>query len=399
LGPQQSGSRLSSATPLVLAVGFIILYSYSLSYGYLWDDFIEVTAGFDEIVARLKIQFRLLYSLSFYLTNPIFDAAYQHRLVNIAIMGGAVFFAARAAIAYAIPAAPVVIAAIFLHPSFIYPTTWISQRNDGLLLLFLFLAMVNTQRVRGLCYLLLSDLSKAPWVFQNIWYSWRAWPAGRRWVVAIALLAIPLLMGQSLLFWSGVTSGASSPMTELAVEGLGGTIFTLVVRGAKVLEAVFLIHAPIAGYYGEVSNAGLLLLLCVYTASWVVIAYETIRTGGLRREGWHFLVLAVLMSIPFVANSDPRILGPAIPFYLLFWASLMGHSRWARRALLAVALLNFGATLLNYHISDTEVYEPIAALDYRLCGAHEITLPMEHWRCDRAEVAHAIVRRVNEVLR
>ena len=77
----------------------------------------------------------------------------------------------------------------------------------------------------------------------------------------------------------------------------------------------------------------------------------------------------------------------------------MEPSRWARRALLAIAILNFGATLLNHHISDTGVYEPIAALDHRLCGAHETTLPMEHWRCDGAEVAHAIVPRVNEVLR
>ena len=61
--------------------------------------------------------------------------------------------------------------AAFLHPSFIYPLTWIAQRNDLLLIIFAVLALANIDRRRGLAYLALSDMAKTPFGFHNLLFN------------------------------------------------------------------------------------------------------------------------------------------------------------------------------------------------------------------------------------
>jgi len=386
--------------PAIPAAILLLTYVWSLPFGYLWDDYVEVNVDLADAIHRLVyVQFRVFHSLSFAFTNPFFDQPFQHRLINLSLMVAAAVFGVHAARRFNVPAAPLVVSVILLHPTYVYPVTWISQRNDLFLLVFVFLAIANTFRGRGLVYLILSDVSKTPWVLQNVWYAWQVWrKKGPRWQVFLALVAMPLVIAQAFLFWGDVTATSFSPMSELSAEGFGAFVFTLLVRVAKVLESWFLIHIPVAAFYGAAPIPVVAAVVAAYGVAWLVILLKIFRERRWTVAGWHFLALAILMSGPFVANNDPRVFGPAIPFFIFFWVSMSGWDRNVGIALGLIAILNLGGTVLNYRLSDTGVYEPVASVDYTLCGVHEMQFPMERWRCDRSHLARIVVRGVNQYL-
>ena len=385
--------------PFVPGAVFLLVYMWSLSYGYLWDDFAELQADLDQVLTRLKQHFRPIYYFSELFFNALFNEAYQHRIVNLLLLAGAAFFAVRAAGVFAISSAPLVATAIFLHPTYVYPATWISQRNDGFLLLFLFMALANVNRGRGFLYLLLSDISKTPWVMQNLWYAWRKWREGaNRWIVVGAVIVIPLIIGQGLLFWGDVQSLGNSPITKLEAEGFNAVVVVSLVWAAKFSEALFLIHIPFPAFYGALPLYGLIIIGFVYAAAWVALAVPVLGGAWKQRIDWQLLFLSLLMSIPFIANNDPRVFGPAIPFFYLLWAKSSGMSKLGRTSFAVIIVLNLSATVLNYRISDTGAYDPADAPDYTLCGQHEVRFPMERWRCDRSKITHEIVRRFNEIM-
>ncbi len=385
--------------PLLPMAVFLLVYAWSLNYGFLWDDSTELQGDLNHVLHRLQGHFRPIYYFSQLLLNQLTTEAYVNRLINLLLLGSAAFFAVRAAGELAVSSAPLVVTAIFLHPTYVYPATWISQRNDCYLLFFLFLALANVNRTRGFIYLLFSDISKTPWVLQNIWYAWMKWREGaNRWLIAGSLLVIPLIIGQGVLFWSGIKSGSTSPMTQLTLEGAGAVIFTLLVAAAKIGEAIVLIHIPISAFYGIVPIVGVAGIALVYAAAWVTLIRQVYIAGWKDRFCWHLLLLAILMSIPFAANNDPRVFGPAIPFFYFLWAKSAGGGKAGRLAFVVIAALNVAAVSLNYRISDTGAYDAADAPDYTLCGKHEMQFPMERWRCDRSKITHEIVRRVNRFM-
>jgi len=388
-------NRITRILPSILFLG---VYGWSLSYGYLWDDFVELQADLDYVLERLQHHFRPIYYFSELFFNALFNAPYQHRLVNLLLLAGAAFFAVRAAAVFEVPAAPLVVTAIFFHPTFVYPATWISQRNDGYLLLFLFMALANVNRPRGFVYLLLSDISKTPWVLQNLWYAWRQWrQGGNLWVAAAAVVAIPLIVGQGIFFWSEVRASGNSPVTQFTGQGLDAMLFVVTVWFAKLTESILLVHVPISAFYGVLPTVGLGVIALIYLAAWGTIAVQAFRTGWKTTISWQLLFLALLMSLPFVANSDPRVFGPAIPFFYLFWAMIAADGKAARFSFIVILAANLTATMLNYRLSDTQAYDPALAPDYTLCGKHEVQFPMERWRCDRSKLTYDLVGRINEM--
>lgn len=382
--------------PLLL----VAFYLPSLTFGYLWDDRVEVIAGWERSMEMLPIHARVFYYVSFALTNPLFDQPWQHRLVNIALYAGTLVAAIHAARAYRLPYAPLLVAAIYSHPTFVYAITFISQRNDLFLQLFLMLTLIYATRKRGIVMLICSNFAKTPWIFQNVWYIWKNWRSGvPRWYLLIAVLLIVAVFVQGLAFWGGVKSGASSPMVSFEGGGLAGTAFVIAVRGAKVLEGLFMIHLPFQAIYKAVPAPAFWAMVLVYAAAWVALLVRIVRKRGDVRTGLEFLGLALLMSLPFAANSDPRVLAPPIPFVIFAWAAFAGSGRIVPVALTAFVCLNIVGTLSNYHLSDTGAYTPAEAESYELCGAHEMTLPMDRWRCERADVAREIVNSANRLLR
>lgn len=393
----QFRNLLISYWPVLVLVGF---YLPALSFGYLWDDHFEVVAGWDRLAEKLPTHPRVFYYLSFALTNPLFDAAWQHRLFNLVLFAGAMIAAFHAARHYELPYPALLILAIYSHPVFVYPVTFISQRNDLFLQLFVMLTLIYATRRSGIVALVCSNVSKSPWAFQNIWYIWKNWRTDvPRIYLVVAGLLIVAIVAQGLVFWEGVKEDAHSPMMSFSGGGLGGIAFVLAVRAAKIAEGLFMVHVPFQAYYSVLPPAILVAIVAGYLALWLALLVNIVRRRGILRTGLEFVGLTLLMSIPFAANSDPRVIAPAVPFVVFAWVALAGRGRTTAVALSCIALLNLGAALANYHLSDSGYDQPTPGKSYVLCGEYEMQIPMDRWRCERADVARSIVVEANKFLR
>lgn len=376
-----------------------VFYAKSLGFGYIWDDPTNVTLDFSGANGWIVKHFRPLYYYSFALSNFFFEGPLFHHLVNYALMLWGVFLACKVAERYAVPLGPLVVLGIFLHPTFVYPTTWISQRNDFLLIDFLFLTLLHLDRARGFVYLLLSDLSKMPFVFQNLWYAFRQWRSGgNRLLAAASLLVLPPIILNGYLFYAGYSVEATSALAYLDIGGFQGFVAAWLARLAKVAEAWFLTLAPFPGYFKVGPLALSAAVAALYLILWGVVFRRILLDGQYRRGPYDLLVIGVLMSMPFVFNSDMRILGPAIPFFFFGIFSLAKSCRAVTIVLTAIVTLNAAGSVLNYNLSNSGISSPTVDADYQQCGTYEMQFPMERWRCDRSHIAREIVDRMNAII-
>ena len=380
-------------------LGLMIFYARSIGYGYVWDDPVNVELDFAGANAWIVQHFRPLYYYSFAISNWMSDDPMFHHLVNYALMLLGVVLACRLVERHSLPFGSLVVLVVFMHPSFVYPITWISQRNDLLLIDFLLLTLLNIERSRGLVYLLLSDLSKMPFVLQNLWYATYQWRVLRKRLFAnIAILVLPPIIINAYLFYAGYSTTATSALVYLDVQTIPGLATLALARLAKLLEGWFLVFIPFPGYFGVGAPGLMILVVTCYATAWTIIGYQLLRCGGLRRGPFRFLVLGAFMSLPFIFNSDMRILGPAIPFIYFGVFIMSDKSRSVKVALIMLLILNAGGSILNYRLSDTGVYDAHADVDYRQCGIYESSIPNERWRCSRSKIAKEIVEKLNALL-
>jgi len=374
-------------------------YAYSLKFGYIWDDPGEVTKDFAGANESISRHFRPLYYYSFALSNAVFDTPFPHRLINFLLMALAVFLAGKVARKFSLSFAPLLVLAIFLHPTFVYPITWISQRNDLLLLVFLLLSILNLDKTRGLIYLILSDASKMPFVFQNVWYAVIQWRVNRNRTLAIVSLAVlPPIIFSGYFFYADYSSEATSSLTFFSGDGLQVLLTVAAARMAKVAESWTLILIPFPGYFQSGPVALIFAVSAMYVAAWAVIGRNLITQIRSRRNSYKFLFLGIFMSMPFIFNSDMRIFGPAIPFIFFGIFALTDNARSVGIALAVIVGLNAGGSVLNYRLSDSGVYNTTTNVDYQQCGSYELSFPTERWRCSRSNITRDIVDRLNALL-
>ena len=378
-----------------------VVYAWSLSYGYLWDDYYAVKFTYAEAARNSLIHVRPISYFSFPLIYSISPHPFGQHLFNYAFLLGCVAAACRVCRRYDIAWGGLVTAAAFLHPSFLYPTTWVSQRADLIMIVFALLAILYVERRRGFAYLVLSDLGKVPFVFHNVWYAVHKWRnsksiSDRTLALAAVLLLIPLL-GASVVFYDGYKDNVPHGLFLFDGQGLFGFVVWAVARAAKIAESLVLIFVPLPALYGAMPLWAVVSLLVAALAAWITLAAAALQ-GWRDGRGWpRFLAVALLSTIPFAINSDPRVWPPAIPFLFLGIVSFVRPTSAAAGALGILALVYGLGTAFNYGLSDTGVYVPSAIVDYTLCGPHEMAFPMERWRCDRSKVVESIVDWLNQL--
>jgi hypothetical protein len=363
----------------------------------VWDDYFNLAKRSHSLIFDQTLNhFRPFWYYSFYFLQDLLETPAGHRSINIAMVAlSAVVLGSilnKADVRY--PWAFALI--VFAQPSYVYPATWITLRVDCFIILFLILTFRNFENRWGLLFLICSDFSKAPFLLQNLWYGIIKFREGRRLLAAFVILIMILIMGLIVTYWLGVNAVSSSPTSKLSLDPLEGLVVILMIRTAKVLEGIFLIHFPVFAYYSQVTILYSMLAFSAMAACWLTIIVDFIRhRPRIPALAKHSLILAVLSSLPFAIVTDPRVLGPAIPFWFMFWI-IVGANRM--RIVVPLALLGamgLGGTLLNYKVSDTGVYVLDPKLDYTVCGPHELKIPAEQWRCDRFKFASMIIERIN----
>jgi hypothetical protein len=136
---------------LVLVIFAVNIYIVpSLTFGYMaGDDYdlLNSAGGFWR-----SHYARPVWVLSYPLVSLLSDSAWAHRLAALLLVNMILFFSYKLIRQY--KPWPLVLLAIFFHPAFLFPISWIAQRIDLLLILFSILALLHISHWRGPLFLI-----------------------------------------------------------------------------------------------------------------------------------------------------------------------------------------------------------------------------------------------------
>lgn len=334
-----SPSRLPpwpAGATLVLA----FLWTPALTWGFSRDDFQLVPITFASFLHNpVQLQGRPVSLLTIVLLPA--NAFAQHAL-NYSLYIACILVLARICRHRGLGSWPSFLAmtSVF-HPAFLWSVTWISQRSDLIMLLFLLLAL-STERtwIRTSC-VVLSAASRTPFVFQSAVFGFDY--LKRRKVLAAVVCAgalVGFLLAGYFTYYASSKSGdnLSSFDVSLLISGIA--------RGAKLLEGAVYVLAPIPMF---ASNQWLpFVALAVYGACWSVIM--CCRWTALGREAGFLGLIALSVVIPFAFSSEVRVAGPAA--VMMFMVIANANNREFRNlqkvAVILLLTMNLGGIALNY---------------------------------------------------
>lgn len=320
----------SHVRDLLLILVVATLYGDVVSYGYIWDDHLLVELSFADVVESLSgsVHLRPVWYLSYPISGAIVEGAYFDHAINLLMFMLAVLLARRVAelfLSRSWTAFLVTLTWVFL-PWNVYPVTWIAQRNDLLIFVFGFSALIALHRgryVTSFFLLTLGVFSKPTIAFVPALFLWKTKTKNQN------LLAIAFLFLMTV-YWSFALRNYLSHFTpgdHLAALPAGLKMLTLPLHWVEHFLTLVL---PMPFFLG-IFHVGLYL-----------IGMIGLFAAGLRRDrvarcaedsrGREVLALALLTSIPTVITPELRICG----LESLFWLILIArHLRFRRRIVAA----------------------------------------------------------------
>lgn len=371
-----------------LALTLIIInlfYIYTLSYGYILDDFFLVPLNFNDAVrANTYFHFRPIWYLSYPLVNLISNSAFSHRLTNLILLNISIYLSTQIIenknIFYYF------LIAIFLHPSFFYSTTWISQRNDTILIIMLLSILISMQKNNiNLAYwfTITSNLAKSPFIFHNIFIMHHLYQRKK------ILLFVSILVIMATLIVIGIIqySEADSPLASMKIDSYKDLIIIVFSMILKILNGVLTIFIPYPSFI-LISNIGFIIaLLYIVYYSLAVVNFKYMFKTIL---DYKLLFVSILTSIPFAISDSLRLLAPAIILYYLFIINnINSNYKYLKLFIVGIIALNIISSSFIYNINYSKCYD-LNAVD-PICLQRDQSIPLERFEKKRAEITENII--------
>ena len=383
-GPESS---LSAWRALVspggaLAVLLALIWLPTLRWGFIEDDFWQVPLTWHDFLDNpFQIQGRPVWFLTI-VALP--KNALAHRALSYALYVACLALALYVARRYRLsPWAAVLALAAFSHPAFLWSVTWIAQRNDLLLLIFLLLALAARSAVGTTSAVVLSTAAKSPYVFHGLVFAARFVRERRLAAAAVCIAAVAGFTAAGYVTYYQISTHhetLASPGIPLVVAALA--------RLAKIAEGTFFVFAPIPAFAANIWLPILAALL--YAGAWFVVL-RTVRRSRLKAAS--FLGGVALATIfPFAFASDLRIAAPAsVVIYLTAALAIEPTTRLpVRVSIVGLVALNLAGIALNYGMFRSAVYD-ICAQPVLITAGDTPASKFNIWRDDiRYRVLHAL---------
>ncbi len=334
--PNPFGRAWRSPVPELVLVALVILaYGDTLAFGYIWDDHLLVQLDLHDALDRSfhGLHVRPVWYLSYVLSQRLVASAAFEHVLNLVMFVLATVLAYRLALAMLERrgAAWTLTLVWALLPWNAYPVTWIAQRNDLLIFIFGFAAVLAFRRGRYVLAwlaLALAMFSKVTLAFVPLFFIWRAYRRGhRRAAIAFGALLVAYL---ALALTAYVLYLEPAPLLERLTWSLRLLRFPL-----HWLEHLVLLAVPVPFFLS-------ILHALVYFAGLggLLLSSRAERSGGPdpgrrnigRHDAW---VLAINASVVAAVTPELRICG----FESLFWLiAIAGNWRWRSPLPAAIAL-------------------------------------------------------------
>jgi hypothetical protein len=385
---------------LFTSIILLAVYLPSLRFGYcLRDDYDLIGQSWQSWIENpFHYLGRPIWSLSYLLVDLVSTKAAVHRLVNIVLLIGVVNLAFLYAYRLGVSGWSGLLLCVGLtSPSWVWPATWIAQRNDVLLLFFLLLALLVSGRWSGLIFLQVATMSKSPFVFQILPFIWR--DIRKRRVFDVVLT---MTIAAAALYFVYKTYYLYNLNSEVKLGLYNATDASVVVhlaaRSAKVLEGLTYNLFPVPAFASSWQVAlGAFLAMLV---GWALIVPGVVAglrrlmdsaAAPLRSAVAKPALLIVLLSMSYAFGSGLRIYCPTLIFLYTTVALLCRPSRLLMIGSTILIGINLWGVVLTVPGLDTgcnEFPQP------GLCAGPPI--PVDNWSALRQSVVEEAVRRLRK---
>jgi len=334
-----------------------LVYGDAVGYGYVNDDYglVNITWALVLDSSLRTLLFRPLWYLSYWLTNALVQSAAVDHLVNLAL------FMVAAALGYQVAkrathkasTALFATSAWVLLPWMTFPAVWISQRNDLLMFVFTFAALLASNGARAnlsLPLMALAVLSKETVMLVPLYFAWKFRREGKIRLSSGFLLLWAASCAVILSRYANYHDQYEAP--HLAALSLPVRLLNAMTHWAEP----FLTQWIPFPFFVSLPHLALHL-----TGLAVLCISVRIRRRAFDRE---FLALALLVSVPSVVTPQLRIVGfESFCWLVLFARVLVPRQRLVFRAaaaaLLVSSLVAIQATKRNLHSPHRDPHTPI----------------------------------------
>ena len=126
-----------------------ILYLDTIFYGYFGDDFWLIKYNLTDVFNETfyGVHFRPLWYLSYYLTNLFFHSSVFDHFVNLILFFIVIKMSFDYVLGFFDKKKSLIIMVLWVTlPWLLFPVTWISQRNDLLMIIFILLSIKQFEK-------------------------------------------------------------------------------------------------------------------------------------------------------------------------------------------------------------------------------------------------------------
>lgn len=332
----------------VLAFVILLLYTEVIWYGYCkWNDRELVILTWSGALkeAFFGLHVRPIWYLTYAVTNAFGHSPLLDHVVNLILFVVSALLAHRVARVFIAQRKRAFLATLtwVLLPWNAYPASWIAQRNDLLIYIFGFLAILAFYKNRhgaSFLYMTIAVFSKVTVAFLPLFFTWKA---VRRRSFRAAFCFTGLFLGYALLAFHNYMNyyldfGEVAQLSSMA---------RVLVFPFHWVEHFFLLLVPLPFWVSPLQAA-------IYAAGFVGLAVGCfpLRQSKEEPSSLDLLVIALLTSVLSLVSSELRICG----FESLFWLILLVRHVQIRR--LALVRVSYALVLVSY-IWSIQVTKPI----------------------------------------
>ena len=288
---------------IILFITSVLLMFDTIFYGFVSDDFSLVSSDFREAISSsLGVHFRPFWYLSYPLLNLISSSSYSHHIFNIVLFILSIYLAYKYINIKKTKLFSFISVLIWITlPWMVFPVTWISQRNDLLMIVFLLISLIQFEKQKtysSMVFLFFGFLSKVNCFLLPLYFIFKSFKKSKSDFYKYILIQIVFFLISLRSYLVSLNLSSNIHLKNLSFQE---SIMNKIVH---LFTGVTTQLFPIP-YFTSKTHFGLYLLLFLF-GLYLVINNKNPLLSFIKKN-YDYLILFIIFCFPLIINSELRI--------------------------------------------------------------------------------------------
>ena len=295
--------KIESFYLIILFTISVLLMFDTIFYGFVSDDFSLVSIDFREAISSsLGVHFRPLWHLSYPFLNLISSSSYSHHIFNIVLFILSIYLAYKYINVKKTKLFSFISVLIWITlPWMVFPVTWISQRNDLLMIVFVLMSLIQFEKQKtysSMVFLFFGFLSKVNCFLLPLYFIFKSFKKSKSDFYKYILIQIVFFLISLRSYLVSLNLSSNIHLKNLSFQE---SIMNKIVH---LFTGVTTQLFPIP-YFTSKTHFGLYLLLFLF-GLYLVINNKNPLLNFIKKN-YDYLILFIIFCFPLIINSELRI--------------------------------------------------------------------------------------------